>query len=306
MTGTRRTSSAGAILAGTIVALALLTACGAGSDDSSESPGGGSGHNVAVDQDPARAAAPEAGTVEAAPADGDTTTITVATQDDTLLIRTASVQVRTDDVSDAVHSVEELATALQGTITSSQISAAPDEDESQARATLTIRVPEERFREAMRSVADLGEVLDQNENAQDVTTEVVDVNARVKSQQASVERVRALLAEATTIGEVVSVEAELARREADLDALLSRQATLADQSARATIAVELVGPEAVVAQPDEERGFRYGLAQGWEAFVASGAILLTMLGAVLPFAVAGLLILGVTLASLRARSRRSA
>ncbi len=230
----------------------------------------------------------------------------MATQDDALLIRTASLQVRTDDVRSAVRDVEELATALQGTITSSQVSAAPNEDESQARATLTIRVPEERFREALRSVADLGEVLDQHENAQDVTTEVVDVDARVKSQQASVERVRALLAEATTIGEVVSVEAELARREADLDALLSRQATLADQTARATITVELVGPEAVVAEPEEERGFLYGLEQGWAAFVASGAIVLTMLGAVLPFAVAGLLVLAVTLGSLRARARRSA
>ena len=217
------------------------------------------------------------------------------------------MQVRTDDVSDAVRSVEELATAMQGTITSAQISAAPDEDESQARATLTIRVPEERFREALRSVADLGEVLDQNENAQDVTTEVVDVDARVKSQQASVERVRALLAEATTIGEVVSVEAELARREADLDALLSRQATLADQ----------IGPRHHHRRAHRPRGRGRGARRrnaasstAWRvagtAFVASGAIVLTMLGAVLPFAVAGLLVLGVTLASLRARARRSA
>jgi hypothetical protein len=282
------------VLAGSILALVALTACGNGdgTGDSGSSSSAGSEAGVAAEQDAAR--------------DDATTTVTVATQDDALLIRTASLKVRTDDVRAAVQEVEELATGLQGTITSSQVSAAPTEDESQARATLTIRVPEERFREALRSVADLGQVLDQHENAQDVTTEVVDVDARVKSQQASVERVRALLAEATTIGEVVSVEAELARREADLDALLSRQATLADQTARATITVELVGPEAVVAEPEEERGFLYGLQQGWQAFVASGAIVLTMLGAVLPFAVAGLLVLAITLGSLRARARRSA
>ena len=297
-----------AVLAGSILALVLLTACGNG--DSTDDGGAGSsgGSEAGVHVGAGRGSRRRTGGGRRGGPGGRRhhATVTVATQDDALLIRTASLQVRTDDVRSAVRDVEELATALQGTITSSQVSAAPNEDESQARATLTIRVPEERFREALRSVADLGEVLDQHENAQDVTTEVVDVDARVKSQQASVERVRALLAEATTIGEVVSVEAELARREADLDALLSRQATLADQTARATITVELVGPEAVVAEPEEERGFLYGLEQGWAAFVASGAIVLTMLGAVLPFAVAGLLVLAVTLGSLRARARRSA
>jgi hypothetical protein len=291
------------LLACTFLVLALLAACGGDNGTDEGGARAGSGATIAAEQD--GTAAQDPARAVAAPEAADST-VTVATQDDAVLIRTASLQIRTEDVPAAVRSVEELVLGLQGEITTSQITAPPADDQSQARATLTIRVPEERFRDALRSLAGLGEVLDHREDAQDVTTEVVDVDARVKSQQASVERVRALLADATTIGEVVAIEAELARREADLDALLSRQATLADQTARATISVELVGPDAVVAEPQDERGFLYGLERGWEAFVASGAIVLTMLGAVLPFAVTGLLVLGVTLASLRARARRSA
>ena len=47
-------------------------------------------------------------------------------------------------------------------------------------------------------------------------------DARVASQRASVDRVRALLSEARSIGDVVAIESELTRREADLDSLTGR------------------------------------------------------------------------------------
>ena len=125
---------------------------------------------------------------------------------------------------------------------------------------------------------------------QDVTETVIDVDSRVKSAQASVERIRALLSEATTIGEVVRIESELSRREADLESLLAQQRVLADQTEMATLSVTVLAPEAVDTAPEDEEGFVAGLERGWDAFVNVVVVALTTIGVLLPFLVVGGLI----------------
>ena len=72
---------------------------------------------------------------------------------------------------------------------------------------------------------------------------MTDVDSRVRSQQRSVDRVRVLLGQAKTIGEVVQVESELSRREADLESLEAQLAKLKDVTDLATIEVTLVSPD---------------------------------------------------------------
>jgi hypothetical protein len=155
-------------------------------------------------------------------------------------------------------------------------------------------VPADRLDAVLEDLAELGDLRDQTQSAVDVTGEVVDLEARIATQRASIERVRLLLAKAESIGDVVTIEAELTRREADLEALLARQAALADQAAQSTVTLVVLGPDA--AAPEEETGFLAGLRAGWDAFVAASTALLTGLGAVLPFAVL-VLALGLPLAA---------
>jgi Domain of unknown function (DUF4349) len=120
-----------------------------------------------------------------------------------------------------------------------------------------------------------------------VTAKLVDLNARLKTQRASVDRIRALMTQAKTLTDVTMLESELSRREADLESLESQQRELADLAALSTISVTLLGPEAALAKPAKpEGGFLGGLKSGWHAFVDSLRALLTVIGAVLPFAVA--------------------
>ena len=60
--------------------------------------------------------------------------------------------------------------------------------------------------------------LDRTAKAEDVTDQVVDVDSRIKSQRASVARVRELMDRATKLSDVVELEGELSNREADLEA----------------------------------------------------------------------------------------
>jgi hypothetical protein len=84
--------------------------------------------------------------------------------------------------------------------------------------------------------------------------------------------------------DVVTLEAELGKRQADLEALQAQQRALADQTALATVTVTLTSSQAPVAA-EESTGFLAGLKAGWSAFTAALVTGLTVIGAVLPFLV---------------------
>src|SRR5262249_45568847 len=110
-------------------------------------------------------------------------------------------------------------------------------------------------------------------------------DARLATQKASVERVRALLARAQTIGEIVSIESELTKREAELASLQQRKDKLAGQVALSTITLSLRGP-AAPEPAREDTGFVAGLRNGWSAFLGSITIVMTVAGWLLPWLLA--------------------
>jgi hypothetical protein len=154
-------------------------------------------------------------------------------------------------------------------------------------STTTLRLDNDKVDGLLRDVAGLGTVEASSRSSADVTAEVADIDARVSNAQASLARVRALMGKATSIGDIVALEGELSRRQADLEALQARQRALADQTAQATVTVRLYGADAPAPEA-EQSGFLAGLSAGWSAFTGTLVVALTVLGAVLPF----LLVLG--------------
>jgi hypothetical protein len=151
-------------------------------------------------------------------------------------------------------------------------------------SVLTLRVPTARLDQVLQRLADVGPVLSQSQTSQDVTGEYVDTASRIANQQASVARVRALLARADTLGEVVQVEGELTRRQADLESLQARLAQLKDQTTLSTLTVSISRPaRPAAADQGIDRGFFGGLAAGWRALISGLGVALTVVGAVLPF-----------------------
>ena len=171
-------------------------------------------------------------------------------------------------------------------------------------AQLTLRVPSDRFDALLLKVRGLGEVLEQTQQADDVTAQVADVDARVEAQRASVRRIQALLARANTIGEVVTVEAQLAQRQSDLESLEAQQKALADQTALATLQVGIVGPDPAGTIDEDETGFVAGLKRGWEAFTSATTAGLTAIGVLLPFVGFALVIVLPLVAWSRSRARK--
>jgi uncharacterized protein DUF4349 len=167
-------------------------------------------------------------------------------------------------------------------------------DSKRSSAVLILRVPAQKFDSTVDAVSHLGTEIQRQVSTEDVTSQIIDVASRVKTQQASVDRIRTLLAQANSVSEIVSIESELTRREADLESLQAQQRSLADLSSLSTITVTFLGPEAVtkaVPKKKDKAGFISGLTSGWNTFTASVSVLLNIVGALLPF----LVVIGIPL-----------
>jgi hypothetical protein len=221
---------------------------------------------------------------------GDLADVTVERK----VIATAEMTLRSDDVAAAVDNIESIATAANGYVSGRDVQNNPDEPE-RTRATIVVRVPTSKLDSVIDDAQAEGDVVHVVSDEQDVTQTVVDVNSRVDSARASVDRIRVLLAQANTIGEVVRIEGELSRREADLESLLAQQRALADQTSMATLSVTVLAPEAVEAtpkpDPQDDEGFVAGLERGWNALVDVVVVALTTVGVLLPFLAVGAIVL---------------
>jgi hypothetical protein len=273
--GANKTASSTAESGGPSRSDANAGAAGAAPNEAAPHPGSGK----------AQAAAP--GTDAAAPPASGTNPAKVPVLPAVVqrsIIHTGDITVRVGDVNLAATQAEALAGAAGGYLGGDERQI----DAGQSTATLTLRVSADRFDATLAAIARLGKEQSRNVSTQDVTSQVIDIAARLRTQQASVDRIRALLAKATTIGEIVSIESELTQREADLESLEAQQAKLGDLTTLSTITATLLGPQAhlaVVKKTEHKSGFVAGLSRGWHTFLASMAWLLTVLGAILPFAV---------------------
>ncbi|RIV39439.1 DUF4349 domain-containing protein [Micromonospora radicis] len=275
-----------------LLALLVLAGCGGGGDSAGSEAGAADAPAHAGRDDagaPARAEGSDAG----APAGGGAADTRV---DQRAIVYTGSIRVQVDDVDSAARSAAGAATRAGGFVGGDQRrSTAAD-----AVAELQLRVPAERFYPVVEELAALGRQQRRQIDTQDVTEETIDLDARIASQRARVESARRLLAQASSIGDLISLENELARREADLASLEAKKRRLGDLTALSTITVTLVGPEAGPIEEERQIGFLAGLSGGWKVFLVSMTVLLTVLGAILPW----LLVFGVPLAALWWLARR--
>ncbi|MFG1603029.1 DUF4349 domain-containing protein [Actinoplanes sp. NPDC049265] len=277
------------LIAAALVAGFLLTGCGAGSDDSAGTAGrSDAGGPAAAPAAPNEAAKDQA---QVAPAEGKNEPAQAPdlSVDQRSIIYTGSITVRVENVNDAAARTVGIANGAGGFVGGDN----RNSSNGGANATLTLRVPAEKFTSVVDLVAKLGKDGKEESreiNTQDVTEETVDLDARIKVQQARVDSGRRLLASAKSLNDLVMLEREVATRESDLASLQAKQRRMADLTALSTITVVLLSPAAQVGPPgNEPPGFLAGLRGGWQALTASLGVLVTVLGALLPW----LIVLGV-------------
>lgn len=204
------------------------------------------------------------------------------------VIRKARLTVRVKDVPSALEDTRTTVESAGGYVGDETT----DRDgQGHERSRLVLRVPQEDYADVLEDLSGSGKLLERKVSADDVTDKVVDVESRIASQKASVERVRDLMDKATELSDIVTLEGQLSTRQAELEALQAQQASLKDRTAMATIT--LVLSETEVEKKDDGTGFTDALEGGWEAFITTMRWVAVVIGAALPFlaALAALLLL---------------
>jgi hypothetical protein len=111
--------------------------------------------------------------------------------------------------------------------------------ESSSLSQRVLRIPSERYAEAVAELKALGKVLDFRQSTWDVTEKYRDVEARIDNLRVLRARYVELLASAQTMEERLTIERELRRIELELRLLVEELRLLADQAAFATITVDV-------------------------------------------------------------------
>ena len=274
-----------------LLSLLLVSGCGGttASPSGSDSGAGGSTRGLAKGEGSATDAKRAPSGV--APAVGTTTGVVrqAVAPMARAVVSTGQLSVHAKDVARARGTVFTLVAGWGGTVADEKTGSDPHGRLSDS--TMTLRVPSPRFDVAMDALAKVGSVEQQSRSSQDVTTQVIDNRARVRAAERSIRSIENLLGRAVRLSDVIAIESDLARRQADLDSLEQQEAWLSDQTSLSTITLTLSRPAPHAARRHSEaRGFLAGLDGGWSALQGATVVGLTLVGAVFPFALLGALV----------------
>ena len=142
--------------------------------------------------------------------------------------------------------VASIASTHGGFVASSSTSSSRDEDDREVRfGELSVRVPADRFDAARQALSGLGELEGQSIRGEDVSGQLVDYEARLRSLTAQEDALRTLLARAGAVGEVLQVQSSLFSVRQQIEQLAAQRAELEQRAALATISISLYEPGAL-------------------------------------------------------------
>lgn len=151
------------------------------------------------------------------------------------IIKTGEIAVEVERVATALARVRALALDLGGYVGNSQ---AGTLDQS---ATLTLRIPANRFGDALIALRELdGEVISEATREEDVTTQIVDLEARIANLQASEASYRLLLERAERIDDVLAVQSRLDEVRGQIEQHKAQLENVTGQADLSTLTVTLI------------------------------------------------------------------
>ena len=219
---------------------------------------------------------------------------------DRSVITTGSVSLT---VADPIRSAEDAATIVEeagGRVDSR--TETPETENQSASANLSLRIPVGDLDRTLDALRALGTVNYVSLNSSDVTQQSQDLDARITALSTSVDRLLALMSQATTTGDLIAIESELSTRQAELEGMKSQRDYLTDQIEYSTISLELYSTGTVA--PGAPDNFWTGIVAGWNTLVTALSALLVGIGFALPWlailAVAG----GIVFLIVRLATRR--
>ena len=152
-----------------------------------------------------------------------------------------------------------------------------------ARATMVLRVPAAKLDAVLGELKTLGTVEHVEITSDDVTSQRVDLDARIKALQTSVDRLLAIMRDAKDPDALIKAESALSERQSELDSLRAQREALGDRIDYSTVNVSFVAETIGGPAPTEYRGFFGQIERGWDGLVSVVGNLVLLFGLLLPW-----------------------
>lgn len=215
------------------------------------------------------------------------------------VVRTGSVSLVADDgrTTQVLDAVQRAAAAAGAQVFGSRTQESGDAPSG----SLVLRVRSEGFDDLVLRVRALAPVRSATATGEDVTAEVADLEAQVRSLRAARERFLAILGRADTVSEVLSVQQQVDDVTGRLDQVEAQARVLRDSSDFSTLTVDVAEDGDVAVQTG---GLGAALADARDGFLTGVEVLVRVSGPLLLLGLCLLAGLGVARVARRVRPRR--
>ncbi|MBQ7148057.1 MAG: DUF4349 domain-containing protein [Pseudobutyrivibrio sp.] len=303
-------------LVGLLVSLfvvgAVFTGCGGSSDSSSAyETATGSYDANGFDSDLGsfykEAGEGEIATEEAASFDGmeDSGSGSVEYTTSRKLVYTSDVNIETKNFDDDVASIKDLVSKNGGYFEYSSINGTAEYGGRDAN--YTARIPSKNYQSFMDSVGSIGSVTYSNESVDDITSDYVDVQARLKTLNRKLERLEELEENAETIEDLLAIEDRINNVQYEIENYTAQMKLFDNQVDYCTVRIDLrevVSYSEVKADTFWNR-FTEAFSGSFSGFVAFVQWLVIAVVYVLPYAlVAGVILVIVFFATRKVRASK--
>lgn len=162
-----------------------------------------------------------------------------------LVIKNANLNIEVEDVRSSIAKATNLTKMTGGYIEASN----EGEIEGKAFGTMTLRVPQSKFETIVEELRGYGEVKGGGTSGDDVTAQVADIDARIKTLKSEEESYREILRQARRIGDILDIKERIGQVRQEIESLTAQQATLRKLSALATINLEFREAKKITDKP---------------------------------------------------------
>lgn len=217
---------------------------------------------------------------------------------DARIIRDASMEIRVEEGTFERQFAElrRIAADLGGYVSDATTGITSHDDEDHAFGTITLRIPTDRYDDAVDRLDQLGERLSLAMNTQDVSAEYVDLEARLRHWKASEEFYLALLTEAETTADAISIKNQLDGVQLTIEQIEGRLRYLDDRTSLSSLTVTMTeAPDAAPVPVVEEKPgiIEQALQEAGAVTLGIFSFLIVAGAAVIPLAMLALLVYGL-------------
>jgi len=168
---------------------------------------------------------------------------------DKKIIKTGNLSLKVEKVETAVENITNIVKLNKGEVSNSSFS---ESSRGTKSGYITVRVPYQNFTTAFEEIKKVAtQVLSESSNAQDITEEYIDLEARLKNKRAEEVSFVALLNRSGKIEETLSVTREVARVRGEIEQLQGQMNYLNSQTDMSTITVNL-SEDVVIASASQD------------------------------------------------------